>query len=376
MNNTGKLIVVSGAQFGSEGKGAIADHLTRPERAGDKVVAVRVAGPNAGHTVYGLCPANCKNDDEHTFNDEWIGHPWKLRAVPVAAVGNPKAELIVAAGSEVDLAVLRSEIEALNNAGYNVSDRLAVDSQATVLEPRHIEIERESDLVKRLGSTAKGIGASRADRVWRTAKVFSDVRAEWGSSSRIVGESWRLLGVYLHEGYTVLIEGTQGYGLGLHAGMYPQCTSSDARAIDFLAMAGVSPWHSGVGEFEVWLATRVRPIRVAGNSGPLKGETSWSELGLPEERTTVTNKVRRVGEWDGELVRKAVAANGGSPVVRLGVTMVDTMFPHLASLNGSWWEQNDEVRAPVGEFINQIQKDTRADVGFIGTSPTTGLFKE
>lgn len=373
----GKLIVVAGAQFGSEGKGALVDHLTRPTRAGDRVVVVRVAGPNAGHTVYGLCPANCPHDAEHMFNDEWIGHPWKLRAVPVGAVSNPSAHLLVAAGSEVDLAVLRSEIEALDNAGYNVSGRLAVDVQATVLEPEHIAVEAGSDLVKRLGSTAKGIGAARADRIWRNARLFGDqqVTSEWGQTSHVVRDSWAMLEGYLDQGYTVVIEGTQGYGLGLHAGMYPQCTSSDTRAVDFLAMAGLSPWSPVVREFEVWLATRVRPIRVAGNSGPLKGETSWQELGLPEERTTVTQKVRRVGEWDGNLVHKAVKANGGAPVVRLGLTMVDTMFPDLAGLDGLWMAQPEKVREAASSFIDAVRAEARADIGFIGTGPTTGLFR-
>lgn len=373
----GKLIVVAGSQFGSEGKGALVDHLTRPEREGDKVVVVRVAGPNAGHTVYGLCPANCPHDAEHMFNDEWIGHPWKLRAVPVAAVSNPSASLLVAAGSEVDLAVLRSEIEALDNAGYNVSGRLAVDVQATILEPEHIQTERDSDLVARLGSTAKGIGAARADRIWRSARLFGDetVLTEWGSTSHVVRDSWKMLDVYLHQGYTVVVEGTQGYGLGLHAGMYPQCTSSDTRAIDFLAMAGLSPWHRNVREFEVWLATRVRPIRVAGNSGPLKGETTWADLGLPEERTTVTQKIRRVGEWDGNLVRKAVAANGGVPVVRLGLTMVDTMFPELSGADGTWGEVPVDIRAKCVDFLGAVGSEAGASIEFIGTGPTTGLFR-
>lgn len=379
----GKLIVVAGAQYGSEGKGALVDHLTRPERAGDKVVVVRVAGPNAGHTVYGLCPANCPHDAEHMFNDMWIGHPWKLRAVPVAAVSNPNAHLLVAAGSEVDLAVLRDEINTLDNAGYNVSARLAVDVQATVLEPEHIAHEAASDLVKRLGSTAKGIGASRADRIWRNARLFGDVMDEvrqWrGTTSshvpNVVRDSWRMLDKYLRSGYTVVIEGTQGFGLGLHAGAYPQCTSSDCRALDFLAMAGISPWSPNVDEFEVWLATRVRPIRVAGNSGPLKGETTWAELGLPAERTTVTQKVRRVGEWDGNLVRKAVAANGGSPVVRLGLTMADTLFPELASAEGSWGQVPDDIRAKSLDFLSAVETESGARVAFIGTSPVSGLWR-
>lgn len=371
----GTLIVVAGAQFGSEGKGALVDQLTRPERAGDRVVVVRVAGPNAGHTTYGMCPPGCKRDPEHEFNGEWIGHPWKLRAVPVAAVSNPSAHLVVAAGSEVDLKVLRAEITALNAAGYAVSDRLAIDNQATVLEPEHISHEAGSDLVKRLGSTAKGIGAARADRIWRNARLFGELAPEWGNTSHVVKDSWYMLEGYLSNGFTVVVEGTQGYGLGLHAGMYPQCTSSDCRAVDFLAMAGLSPWSAWVGDFQVWLATRVRPIRVAGNSGPLKGETTWADLKLPEERTTVTQKVRRVGEWDGNLVAKAVAANGGAPVVRLGLTMADTLFPRLGLATGTWGQVPDDIRSECLDFLGAIENETRAPVQFIGTSPTTGLWR-
>lgn len=374
---SGTLIVVAGSQFGSEGKGHLTDHLTRPEQAGDRVVAVRVAGPNAGHVVYGLCPPGCKNDPEHLFNGEWIGHPWKLRAVPVAAVSNPTAHLVIAAGSEVDLNVLLSEVTALNAAGYAVSDRLAVDAQATVLEPEHIAHEAVSDLVKRLGSTAKGIGAARADRIWRNARLFGEVAIAvgWGNTTHVMRDSWAGLDGYLANGYTVVVEGTQGYGLGLHAGMYPQCTSSDTRAIDFLAMAGLSPWSAHVNDFQVWLATRVRPIRVAGNSGPLKGETTWADLRLPEERTTVTQKVRRVGAWDGSLVAKAVAANGGAPVVRLGLTMADTMFPRLSLATGPWGLTPEDVQFECADFLKAIENETHAPVQFIGTSPTTGLWR-
>jgi adenylosuccinate synthase len=366
----GKLIVVSGAQFGSEGKGAIADQLTRASMAGDNVVAVRVAGPNAGHTVYGICPSDCVSDAEHMFHGEWIGHPWKLRTVPVSAVCNREADLVIAAGSEIDRSVLLDEVAALDLAGYNVSGRLRIDSQATVLEPRHIRAEVVDGIQKRLGSTAKGIGAARADRLWRYATL-------WGDDMNSVENTADFIRTCLSQGATVVIEGTQGYGLGLHAGNYPQCTSSDCRAIDFLAMTGISPWEHVVGQFEVWLAARVRPIRVAGNSGPLKGETTWADLGLPEERTTVTKKVRRVGEWDAELVRRAVIENGGTPVVKVAITMADTLFPVLAGKSGNFADLTDIEPADLKEiedWLAQREEEFRADIQFIGTSPSTGLW--
>jgi adenylosuccinate synthase len=364
---SGKLIVVAGGQLGSEGKGSVADQLSQREA---HLVAVRVAGPNAGHTVVGKCPPGCKPDEtNHVVMTNLDGvaipdgtaHLWKLRSVPVAAVSNRNAHLVIAAGSEVDLAVLDAEKDALDRAGYDVSSRLSVDRSATLLKPHHIFDEQQSDLVKRLGSTAKGIGAARADRVWRKAELFG---GDFDSAPWMYGQ--------LRQGYSVLIEGTQGYGLGTHAGMYPQCTSSDCRAIDFLAMAGLSPWHDSVDQLQVWLAARVRPIRVAGNSGPLKGETTWEELGLPEERTTVTNKVRRVGEWDNEMVCNAVEDNGGIGV-KLALTMVDTLIPKLAGVSDASRVDNDTARQ-LASLVGITQANVGTHVNFVGTGPATGIF--
>ena len=379
----GKLIVVAGAQYGSEAKGHVADQLSRPEVAGDNVVVARVAGPNAGHTVYGVCPEECAagtRGEDHFSGDKWIGHPWRLRSVPVAAVSNPEADLVIAAGSEIDYDVLMSEVVALDQAGYQASRRLVIDDQATMLEPKHIQREVDDKIQERLGSTAKGIGAARADRIWRYAKTWGDHVGAADGTGRMT-DAAEFMRMRLGQGATVIIEGTQGYGLGLHAGHYPQCTSSDCRAIDFLAMAGLSPWEPEVAEFGVWLAARVRPIRVAGNSGPIKGETTWQDLNLPEEYTTVTKKVRRVGEWDGALVARAVRANGGAPVVRLALTMVDTVFPEFTNAEGAFPEWDGvypEEREPIDRltaYIKQIEDEVGAPVRMVATSPTTVLWR-
>jgi len=373
----GKLIVVVGGQYGSEAKGHVADQITRPEVAGDNVVVVRVAGPNAGHTVYGMCPDGCRPGDDHMSGEEWIGHPWRLRSVPVGAVSNRNAELVIAAGSEIDYDVLMSEVVALDEAGYQVSRRLLVDDQATMLDPVHIQREVDDKIQERLGSTAKGIGAARADRIWRYARTWGD-HVGYREGIGAVVDTADFMRHRLAQDATVVIEGTQGYGLGLHAGHYPQCTSSDCRAIDFLAMAGLSPWSPEVTEFGVWVAARVRPIRVAGNSGPMKGETTWQDLNLPEEYTTVTKKVRRVGEWDGDLVRRAVAANGGAPVVRVALTMVDTVIPWTRNTEGNW----NDLLSPVNEqhlefakYVAEIEAEVGAPVRMVATSPTTVIWR-
>lgn len=365
----GKLLVVAGGQLGSEGKGAVTAALAK--RITDRmVVGVRVAGPNAGHTVVGKCPPGCTpNETNHVVTArvqdsvviDATQHLWKLRSVPVLAVSNPDAILVIAAGSEVDKSVLDAEVAALDSAGYDVGTRLVVDKSATLLKAHHIFDEGKSDLVKRLGSTAKGIGAARADRVWRTAELY-------GGYSDTVSAMY----TWLRQGATIIIEGTQGFGLGTHAGSYPQCTSSDCRAIDFLSMAGLSPWHDSVEQIQVWLAARVRPIRVAGNSGPLKGETTWQELGLPEERTTVTNKVRRVGEWDPDMISDAVNQNGGSSV-NLALTMADTTVNGLYGATDGRTLSRD-VRMDLLSLIDLVSHGAGTQVKYVGTSPSTGIF--
>jgi adenylosuccinate synthase len=345
-----RLSVVVGGQYGSEGKGAIAGHLSGPQPR-PNVVCVRVGGPNAGHTVLGEGPEGRK-------------HPWRLRTIPVAAVTNPEATLVIAAGSEIDYDVLQLEAELLEDYGHTVWDRLYIDPQATVLEKKYIDAETEADMHNKIGSTGKGIGAARAARIMRTAKIWDDMKP-WHRNQPI--DTSLYLDAALEEGAHVIIEGTQGYGLGLHAGHYPQCTSNDARAIDFLAMAGISPWSGNVDVFRVYVVARVYPIRVAGNSGPLKDETTWEDLGLEPELTTVTRKVRRVGHWDPDLVADAVIANGGAPYVRICLTMLDHAVPETAFYTGPI----ELLPQPAQQWIKKVEAETGAPVAMVGTGPAT-----
>ena len=125
----------------------------------------------------------------------------------------------------------------------------------------------------------------------------------------------------------MVVEGTQGFGLSLlHGGFWPKATSRDTTAAAFLAEAGLSPLDVD----DVTLVIRCHPIRVAGNSGPLPGQTSWehiaAEAGTMEdiqELTTVTAKVRRVGRFDPEIVRRAIQANQPTRIVLNHLDYVD-----------------------------------------------------
>ena len=155
----GTLRVVVGGQYGSEAKGAVTGWLAHQLRAvQEPIIAVRVAGPNAGHSVV-----------------DPTGKKWALRQIPVAAVTNKGAKLVIAAGSEIDPPVLDAEITALDSAGFNVSKRLLIDGSATVITDDHKHMEGNAALTERIGSTGKGIGAARASRVMRQAVIWEEL---------------------------------------------------------------------------------------------------------------------------------------------------------------------------------------------------------
>lgn len=336
----GNLHIVVGGQYGSEAKGHVTAQLARSPHIG---AVMRVAGPNAGHTAY-------RN-----------GVGYALRQIPCAAVTNLDCKLLIAAGSEIDPKVLFHEINWLEDAGVPIQERLFIDPEATVILDTHRE--QETELTGRIGSTAKGIGAARAARLWREAPTWQ----EWRKDTRIeqlaacsMVPTAAMAASALNSDLDVVIEGTQGYGLGLHAGEYPFCTSSDCRAIDFLAMAGLSPWAANTQVF-VWPVFRTYPIRVAGNSGPMYWELSWEELAkrtegyIKPEQTTVTKKTRRVGEWDAELARRAMVANGWpSDIVQPVLTFVDYIFPELAGVTD---RETLDKHEGLWTFLQRIEGD-------------------
>jgi adenylosuccinate synthase len=125
-----------------------------------------------------------------------------------------------------------------------------------------------------------------------------------------------------------------------------------------LAETGLSP----VDVDEVVLVIRSFPIRVGGNSGPLPGETSWEEIAASlgtksdlREYTTVTNRLRRVGRFDADLVRRAVACNNPT-------TIVLNHMDYITSDSGG-----DSVAAD--KFVAFAEREIGRRVNFLGFSP-------
>lgn len=353
----GKIQVIVGGQFGSEGKGHCAAELAAREA---EMLAVRTGGPNAGHTVWGPAFAPSR-----LGQNPMVPVEFKLRQLPVAAVVNRRATVAISARSLVDLALVEKEVK------ETAVDGVFIDGAATILEPAHALVESGDEYLANW-STQKGIGAARMDRVHRTARTFRD-RVQH-TEELVEADIAAMVRNALAVGRTVQIEAAQGYGLGLHTEFYPKTTSADCRAIDALADVGLSPWEFPDAQLEVWVVVRPNPIRVAGDSGPLGLETTWAALGLPEERTTVTNKVRRVGGWDPRLVADAVRANG-TRGVRLWMNMADHVLPFLKGRTDLKGLRPGE-KAQVVAWVSNVRDQTGAVVCALGTGPATAVFLE
>lgn len=381
------LDIIVGGQYGSEAKGHVTQQVIKDKMKdavfnGDEmeldfpILNIRVAGPNAGHTVYA--------DVRDNSFEQPVMKKFAFRQLPVGVVEDAnKVYCAIAAGSEIELEVLLAEIGIVKGAGLWPEHQIViVDPEATLLVPEDHNEEKWSGLTERIGSTGKGVGAARQARLGRIPGrrlVDSDDAIKALTDAGCIVRPLEWLYSYdpslVADGdnikYQIVIEGTQGFGLGLHAGDYPQCTSSDCRAVDFLAMAGISPWAVDQKMIVVWVVFRPFPIRVAGNSGPLFGETVWADLGLPEERTTVTQKIRRVGQWDAALASDAVRANGGPSVnVRAALTMADQVDPAVAGVTDMAELYKSDA---VSEFITRVAA-SGAVVDMVTTSPFTAVW--
>ena len=331
------ITVVVGGQFGGEGKGKVTAHLCRNYGYD---AAVRCGGPNSGHTV--------------TIGNEQV----ILRQTP-AGIVNPDTKLFLSAGCLIDLNVLSREIELFNLT----PDSLGIDRNAVIIEKEDIEEETRGELKDRIGSTCTGVGAAVAKRILRRGNITlakDSVELE----SFVSDVSQEIMALY-ESGRKIVIEGTQGFGLSVyHTPYYPYATSRDTTASAFLSEVGVSPLVVS----EVIMVIRTFPIRVGGNSGPLPEEVNWETIqlqsGYPykvEEYTSVTKRLRRVGRFDLEIVKKAVVVNNPTRAALMGVDYLDYRNKSV---------KNYEALTPKAkEFISWLEGKLDYKLDFIGTGP-------
>jgi len=277
--------LIMGGQYGSEGKGAFTAWLTDPLRQNlNSILVIRTGGPNAGHSM---------RYQEETY---------KMRHIP-CAWHNTRAKLALGPGAVVDPEyLLGTEIPQLEKIGVSLRGRFFIDPMCAIIEPKHKGREGP------YAGTREGVGGATADRIMRTGKLAKDIP----QLHPYLGEVSDLANDCVNQDTPVVIESSQGYALSLtRSGHYPYATSRDITPGVIMNDAGV-PFRPD--RMFTIMVLRTYPIRVAGESGPLAFEMSWEKLSektdgyIQPERTTVTQRIRRVGNWDGEAAKRAVRA--------------------------------------------------------------------
>lgn len=333
--------VLVGGQYGSEGKGQVAAYLSK-----EYDLLIRVGGPNAGHKVY-------KAEEPDTFHSLPSGS--RVRS----------AELMLGPGAVVDIDTLLREI----NMVQIEPDRLTIDPQVLIITDD--DKEKEKRLIEEIGSTGQGVGAATARRILQrddSVQLAKHVKV----LEPFVRPAWVRLEQRMRDPRTrILLEGTQGTALSLYHGPYPHVTSRDTTISGCLAEAGIAPSHVR----RTIMVTRTSPIRVESpkgkgkSSGPMKQELTFKEIadrcGLPEseirktERTSTTNKTRRIGGFDWELFKKSVFLNSPTDIALTFVDYIDGKNQDARRF--------DQLTPDTLRFIEEVETVAGAPVTLIST---------
>lgn len=317
-----KMDVLVDLQFGSTGKGALAGYLS--EKNGyDAVMSCNM--PNAGHTAY--APDT--------------GDKFVHKVLP-SGIFSPNIRTIgVGPGAVFDINRLVDEWASVcEYHGGGIS--LVIHEAAGILLPEHREAEQRT--LSRIASTMQGSAEALISKIRREEGAIAKYHAVRLESSlsdfgpvRVVDQvSWfRIMAG--HE--NILLEGSQGFSLGISSGFYPFCTSRDctpARVIADCSMP-VSWLRHTYG------SCRVHPIRVGNTPDGYSGdwyddqeETTFAALGVPDETTTVTGRVRRIATFSRDQILQA-----------MGMAMPDFVFLNFANYDaqaaGEAMEKIDDV---------------------------------
>lgn len=334
-----KNVVVIGTQWGDEGKGKIVDWLT--DRA--KGVVRFQGGHNAGHTL--------------VVND-------KKTVLHLVPSGILREDVICYIGTGVVLSprALLEEIDMLELAGVNVSDRLRISETCPLILQHHIALDGARESAKgleKIGTTGRGIGPAYEDKVARRAIRLQDLfnperfackldevldyhnfvlknyyHSETVDFNQIqdeclemaerirpmVADIPKLLFDACAAGDNLLFEGAQGALLDIDYGTYPFVTSSNC-------IAGSASVGSGIGprmlNFVLGI-TKAYTTRVGAGPFPteLADKTGEHLARRGNEFGSTTGRPRRCGWFDAAAVKRSIQING---VSGLCITKLDVL---------------------------------------------------
>ena len=338
-----KLDVLVDLQFGSTGKGALSGYLSSTNNY-DAVVAVNM--PNAGHSAY-------SPDTDQLF----------VHKVLPSGIFSPKLKM-VAIGPGAVFSIDRLQLEWDAVRAYRDDVLLVIHEAAGILLPEHKA--KEQATLSRISSTMQGSAEALISKIRREegaiARYYKDeIESRMGSKlCEVVNQSeWLEI---MNSMKNILVEGSQGYSLSISAGFYPFCTSRDCTPARVLADASLP-----IGWLRhVYGSARVHPIRVGntpdGYSGdwyPDQKELTFAELGVPEELTTVTQRVRRIATFSKIQIWEAMAM----------------ALPHKVFLNFFQYEPKASSYAQTDINLYAAHLGC-GGVGFVGNGPRPSDIKE
>lgn len=275
----GSWFLVDG-QYGSTGKGLAASAIA--EACGDLIdVVTSNAGPNSGHTFY-------------AGDEKVVLKQLPSTAVYMAKTGIQQVPIYLNAGAIIDPAILGDEVHG------HLGREVRVHPSAAMITTQ--DFETETGMVGAIGSTAKGTGSAQA------RKIMRGQGATIGQAYNYIRDMMKVEPRQISPAERVLVEVSQGFSLGINQRFYPYCTSRECTVGQAMSDAGLHP-STYRGCMQVM---RTFPIRVHGNSGPVyydQEELSWDQFDVEPERTTVTNKVRRIFTWSTDQYVDSLLAN-------------------------------------------------------------------
>lgn len=277
---------VFGGQFGSEGKGAMAEYIARKHREvrmeeSVKLVVFGENSPNSGHT--------CS-----------LG---KTRNIPASSFWADY--VILGPDSVIDLDVLEQDLATIGHAGN--SPKVYVHAHAAVMS--QMDRDAEKAVVALISSTGSGSGSARNRKMfWRQPQtvVHSAFTTESLSESTDYLSRLQDMGVSVVDSdqymqlltqmadHWLLFECSQGVMLDVNFGYYPYVTSRTT-----LPRVAIERNGLGMFDWQYFGVYRCHPIRTGGPSGPTGGrELDWqADLRVEPEIASVTKRVRRVFEF-------------------------------------------------------------------------------
>lgn len=293
------LHVIVDMQFGSCGKGLFAGYLALREKPDTLITAW---APNAGHT----------------FVDA-DGTKYVNIALPNGIIEPSVKRILLGPGSVINYQILSGEMEQYRS--LLAGKEILIHEHAAVVTERHRELEAAYGFG--IGSTMKGVGEAVIQKIRRDRADMNiagvalrgtplsgliATREEYNQAMDVAGRC--------------VIEGAQGYSLGINSGYYPYTTSRECTKWQLFVDCGL-PGNLGTIPV-VHGVCRTFPIRVSnrydkdgnqiGWSGPNypdQKELHWErDLGIAPELTTVTRLPRRVFSFSAMQVQQAIRANG------------------------------------------------------------------